>query len=193
MIVLLEEIREEGLALERVLAPDFLAEVLTGEGPETGFKPAGPGTLKARLDRVGERVLLRADARVKVAAECRRCLAPVTLDVPTHFELNLVAVPPEAKGEGDEEGEAKEHKDQEGRAASFDLQGDDEAFDGREIDLGGIVREQILLALPMDVLCKDECKGLCTVCGQDLNVKECGCQRKVMDPRWAALKDIKLA
>ena len=69
---------------------------------------------------------------------------------------------------------------------------DEEQFDGRQIDLGAIAREQILLAMPMDVVCKEDCRGLCSVCGQDLNAKECGCQRKVTDPRWAALQDIKL-
>ena len=49
-----------------------------------------------------------------------------------------------------------------------------------------------VLALPVSVICQDDCKGLCTVCGQDLNEKECGCQRKVVDIRLAKLKDIKL-
>jgi uncharacterized protein len=49
-----------------------------------------------------------------------------------------------------------------------------------------------LLALPVSVVCRDECKGLCPVCGQDLNEAECSCERKVVDPRLAVLKSIKL-
>ena len=60
------------------------------------------------------------------------------------------------------------------------------------IDLDPIVREQVLLALPVSVLCQEDCRGLCTVCGQDLNEKDCGCERKVVDVRLAKLKDIKL-
>ena len=52
--------------------------------------------------------------------------------------------------------------------------------------------EQILLALPAYPVCGEGCKGLCPVCGANLNERECGCDRKVPDPRWAGLKDIKL-
>ena len=69
---------------------------------------------------------------------------------------------------------------------------DAEPFDGKTIDLDPIIREQVLLALPVSVLCREDCKGLCTVCGEDLNEKDCGCERKVVDVRLAKLKDIKL-
>ena len=49
-----------------------------------------------------------------------------------------------------------------------------------------------MLALPMQVVCSEKCKGLCPVCGQDLNKAECGCERKVVDPRLVTLKDIKI-
>src|SRR5690606_41706177 len=65
-------------------------------------------------------------------------------------------------------------------------------YDGTEVDLAPAVREQILLTLPMSALCKDDCRGLCQVCGQDLNERECGCDRRVTDPRWAALRSVKL-
>ena len=51
----------------------------------------------------------------------------------------------------------------------------------------------MLLALPDYVLCDPACKGLCPVCGADLNDGECGCERTVPDPRLAALKDLKLS
>ena len=188
MIVLLEEIREKGLSVDRPLTEEFISGVLSPEGKPTGFGPKGEARLQARFDRVGDKLLLKGDTRVRVVGPCRRCLADVTADVPVHFELNLVA---RADGAEDEH-EQGEHEGHEGENTFEDTTADEESFDGRQIDLGAIVREQILLAIPLDCLCKEECKGLCTVCGQDLNVKECGCQRKVADPRWAALKDIKL-
>ena len=54
------------------------------------------------------------------------------------------------------------------------------------------VREQILLYIPSSPLCREDCPGLCPSCGKDLNEGECGCDRAVMDPRWAALKGIQL-
>ena len=64
-------------------------------------------------------------------------------------------------------------------------------FEGDEIDLGELFREQILLAIPMTPLCREECKGLCPVCGADLNAGECSCERGEIDPRWSALADLK--
>jgi uncharacterized protein len=187
MKILFEEIPDDGLSLERELGLEYLGQVLGGEGPEIGFSPAAPARLAARFDKVGDKLLLKGRAQVGVKGSCKRCLAEVVLEVPVQFQLNLV---PRASPQGPDEGEDRRERREEG---SLELDSaDEEPFDGREIDLGGIVREQILLALPMDGLCSETCKGLCPVCGQDLNVKECGCQRTVADPRWAALKNIKL-
>lgn len=190
MIVLLEEIREGGLEVNRALTGEWLEGVLNPQGEATGFRAQGPAQLTAVFERVGDKLLLEGDTRVDVVGPCRRCLADVAAKVPVHFELNLVARA--KKDEGGDEATEVEHEGHEGDDILEGETADEESFDGRQIDLGAIAREQILLALPMDLLCKEDCKGLCTVCGQDLNVKECGCQRKVADPRWAALKDIKL-
>ena len=58
----------------------------------------------------------------------------------------------------------------------------------REIDLKHGVRDSLLLATPMKVVCSAECKGLCPTCGVNLNEETCQCVRKRMDPRWQALK-----
>jgi uncharacterized protein len=76
---------------------------------------------------------------------------------------------------------------------SFDLEAaDEDTYAGKDIDLDPIFREQILLALPSYPVCREECRGLCTVCGTNLNEKECGCVRHVPDPRWAGLAKVKL-
>ena len=54
------------------------------------------------------------------------------------------------------------------------------------------MREQVLLALPMHAACGEDCKGLCGTCGQNLNEGQCGCATSQVDPRLAALKNIKL-
>ncbi len=56
------------------------------------------------------------------------------------------------------------------------------------IDLGELVREALILNLPMSHLCRDDCQGLCTKCGKDLNDGDCGCVRKEKDPRWSVLE-----
>lgn len=88
----------------------------------------------------------------------------------------------------------KEDDGQSPTASSFELDEiDAEPFNGKTIDLDPVVREQVLLALPVSVLCRDDCKGLCSICGQDLNEKDCGHGKvKEVDVRLAKLKDIKL-
>jgi uncharacterized protein len=68
---------------------------------------------------------------------------------------------------------------------------DEERYHGKVIDLAPILREQILLSLPAYPVCRESCKGLCPVCGQNLNERECGCDRRVPDPRWAGLEKLK--
>ena len=63
-------------------------------------------------------------------------------------------------------------------------------MEGYELNVVNLVNNEILMSWPMKVLCKPQCKGICTVCGKDLNTGECGCDTFVPDPRWAALKDI---
>ncbi len=57
-----------------------------------------------------------------------------------------------------------------------------------QVDIEPVIIETILLSLPITTLCSQECKGLCSICGQDLNLAECHCQEKEIDPRWEALK-----
>ena len=61
-----------------------------------------------------------------------------------------------------------------------------------EIDLTEAVQEQILLSLPLRPLCREDCKGLCPGCGEDLNKGACGCSGKAVDPRLAVLGNLKL-
>ncbi len=65
-------------------------------------------------------------------------------------------------------------------------------FDGKAIDVDEIVKEQILLAVPTRMLCREDCKGICPECGIDRNTGECSCVAEDIDPRWAALEELKI-
>ena len=69
-----------------------------------------------------------------------------------------------------------------------------ETADGRgfEINLGALLLQELILALPIKVLCKPGCKGICPGCGTNLNLESCGCGVDRMDPRMAALRDVKI-
>lgn len=190
LVVKIEEIPEGGLAIDRAL-PKELLEAVFAEQRE-GFVLQGASPLSAKLSRVSGGVLLRGGFTVQAQAPCKRCLVDVAVPLPVDFTLNLV---PEGRSRRDKADELEGDDDQGAeQAGSFSLDAVDlELFDGERIELDPIVREQVLLALPVSVVCGEDCKGLCTVCGQNLNEKECGCERKVPDPRLAALKNIKLS
>ena len=63
-------------------------------------------------------------------------------------------------------------------------------FDGEVIDVDALVAEELLLAVPDHLVCRDDCKGICPVCGADRNVADCGCDTAEVDPRWAGLKEL---
>ena len=64
--------------------------------------------------------------------------------------------------------------------------------DTLEIDLLPYIREDLLIAIPMKKLCKENCKGLCPNCGVDLNLEDCNCVIEHTDPRWDKLKTLKV-
>ncbi len=194
MVVKIEQIPEAGLHLTEPVGLELLGEALSGgvSGQDTGFRPTRASTLKAFLRKVSGGVLLEGKLAAHVTCPCKRCLTTVNLDVPVAFTLNLI---PEslarAEGFGDEE--VAEDKGQGESGGSFDIEDvDEEVFDGKTINLDPIVREQVLLALPMSAVCREDCQGLCAQCGQNLNEKKCGCEQKVIDPRLAPLMNIKL-
>ncbi|HYU46996.1 MAG TPA: DUF177 domain-containing protein, partial [Terriglobales bacterium] len=62
---------------------------------------------------------------------------------------------------------------------------------GESLLLEDALREQVLLALPLKMVCREDCKGLCPHCGKNLNESQCSCAERLDDPRWAALKEIR--
>jgi uncharacterized protein len=202
MLVKIEEIQEPGLELKESIKPEVLNEALADAG---GFALVSSRPLQASFKKLSGQVHLKGTFGATVKAPCRRCLKDVTFDLPVEFALRMV---PQKKKREDDEDEAlaaatgpgkkrKQKKDDDGQsplAASFELDEiDAEPFDGKTIDLDPVIREQVLLALPVTVLCREDCRGLCATCGQDLNETDCGhSEKKEVDVRLAKLKDIKL-
>ncbi|HUL59702.1 MAG TPA: DUF177 domain-containing protein [Anaeromyxobacteraceae bacterium] len=186
MRVNIDEIKEGGLRRSWDVTRETLDEMVAGD--KAGFRARAPARVDATFSRVERRVLLEVHSRAALTVACGRCLAGTDVDVPVDFELTLV--PSDEYQEAPRDEEERPH----GRAGGSFRAGDteEETFSGKVIDLAPILREQVLLALPGYPVCREGCKGLCPVCGANLNDRECGCDRHVADPRWAALKDIKL-
>jgi uncharacterized protein len=198
MLVKIEEIQEGGLELNAPVSRVVFDEAFAGA---EGFAWVANSTLAVSFKRVSGQVHVRGSMTAEVTGPCKRCVRPVALTVPVQFSLRMVRELSPPDQEDDEaadrskKGKAKrEREEEEAALASFDLDEiDAEPFDGKTIDLDPIVREQVLLALPVSVLCRDACQGLCAQCGHDLNESDCGHGRvKEVDPRLAKLAQIKL-
>ena len=186
MRVNIDEIKESGLRRSWDVTREHLDEMVAGD--PAGYRARGPAHVEATLERLERRVCVDAQAKAELTVACGRCLVPVALDVPVEFELTLVPAEPHAETSREERDANKGPV-----AGSFEPNdAEEDTYTGKVIDLDPLVREQIVLALPAYPVCKDACKGLCPVCGANLNDRECGCDRHVPDPRWAGLKNVKL-
>lgn len=128
----------------------------------------------ARLMHTNAGILARGRFAATVTAACARCLEPVA--VPLTFDLEEVYVPTIDILTGKSVVPTEE----------------DQALwiDERHIlDLAEVLRQDVLITMPLQVLCQDGCRGLCPSCGQNLNQGSCACQAEI-DPRWAALADL---
>lgn len=156
----------------RPLAADIDGPQIDLEGEGTVI---GVAHLEGEAFREGLKTHLRATVKAEVEIVCSRCTEPVTRLVDTPFEDVFVDA-------------AYEPREKDLEVAGSEL--DEELVESNEIDLADVVREQILLDLPEQVLCKEDCKGLCPHCGANRNLIDCDCGEKDIDPRWAALKDL---
>jgi uncharacterized protein len=187
MRVNIDEIKEAGLDRSWDVPREALDAILAGD--RAGWRALTDAHVEARLEKLDRRIFLKASATADLAGECSRCLAPVSTRLPVRFALTLVP----ADEYAEQESVASEDKAHHPVAGSFDLQhAEEEAYQGKVVDLDPILREQVLLELPEYPVCQEGCKGLCTICGKSLNDGECGCDRKVPDPRWAGLAKVKL-
>jgi uncharacterized protein len=183
----IDEIKEAGLERAWEMTREQVDEMVRDD--HAGYRAGGPAHVTARLERLGRRVHLRARAGADLTCPCRRCLAAVTVKVPVDFDLTLV---PAQEAKAEERGEREDRGEGHSGGSFAPKDVEEETYEGKVIDLDPIVREQVLLALPGYPVCQEGCKGLCPVCGANLNERDCGCDRRVPDPRWAGLEKLKI-
>lgn len=123
-----------------------------------------PVDVAMHLESMSNGVSVSGTAAVTWAGECRRCLAPIRerLTIEVHELYQQVAEDPDAY-----------------------------AIENDQINLLPMVRENLLLGIPLGPLCREDCPGFCPQCGADLSETQCGCDTTVADPRWAALEALK--
>ncbi len=138
----------------------------------------GPLDVSLSISRAGVRYLLDGRLRGRLCLRCDRCLGPYLHDLRSDFRLFFAQGP--ASSSGPSEVELMEQ----------DLSTD--FVTEERVDLDEIIREQIYLSLPMKSLCREDCLGLCPLCGIDLNNEKCRCRPEKGSPYFSKLKDLKL-
>ena len=121
-------------------------------------------------------IRLRGRLEAGLELQCARCLEPVPQDITREFELLYRPLGADA---GRDEISVTVAEAEIGY------------YQGEGLLLEDVLREQVLLALPLKITCREDCKGLCPHCGKNLNQEQCSCAVAVEDPRWAALKDVR--
>lgn len=116
------------------------------------------------------KVMVTGALEIELKIPCDRCLTPVPTKIEVCFEREVYA--PER---------IEDDQDQQ----------DDQAFmDGYQMELDVLLEEEIMMNWPLKTLCKEDCKGLCKVCGKNRNEEECDCDDFVPDPRMAVIADL---
>lgn len=137
---------------------------------------SGPVQVKGNIRREAAGTSVSGTIEADASIACTRCAAAVE---------HKFSIPFDVRYTGDDE---------------VDVQAESSEVDAAELDaavipesgltLEELVREQILLSLPMQFFCRPDCKGVCTICGGNRNLIDCKCIDNEIDPRWAALKKL---
>ncbi|MEM7008183.1 MAG: DUF177 domain-containing protein [Thermodesulfobacteriota bacterium] len=164
------DITESGVHIEAVEEPEWLTNLpeLWSEGDE--IQLISKIGIDLKVNRVLKEITVIGNISLSIQSPCSRCVEPVKIEL--NPNVSLVLSPADKIHEEDD----LEH----------------ETYQGDEIDLSNYLREQVAIALPVKVVCSEECKGLCGKCGINLNSEVCNCEQQEIDPRFAILKDLKI-
>ncbi len=138
---------------------------------------SGDTLFKGKVSNSDLRTIVDGQIETEVELNCNRCLRGIPEKLKFSFKNAYILAEDYTK----EEEYELEKKDLE-----------ISIFEGQEIDLREVASEKIALALPAQIVCETLCRGLCEKCGGNLNLIDCKCKEEAVDPRWAALKDLKI-
>jgi len=172
MFLSIREMELRKVRFDETFAPgqiDFSLEFLE---QETGLRVTGAAEL---LPHTGGEIRIQGNYSVEMGSVCDRCLGPARFPIDAGFDLFYRPVSFIAREEEVEidEGEAE---------IGF--------YQNGGIELEDVIREQVLLALPMQRVCSQTCKGICPGCGKNRNENACACAPGGGDARWSALRDL---
>lgn len=132
------------------------------------------GTVELVANTLGE-IRVTGHLKVRMEAECDRCLESAYFPLDEPFDVYY-----------------RPSDSTENRAETAIDEGESEVgfYEGGGLELNDVLREEILLLLPMQRICSESCKGICPVCGRNRNQAECHCHVQPADDRWSALRNL---
>jgi uncharacterized protein len=172
MLLKISDLEQGKVRFSEALAPgviDFFEPQLRQEGP---LEASGA----AELSEATREICVGGHLKTQMKIACDRCLESAVL--PVEADFSLVYRPASASPE---HSEVVLH----GTEVEIDF------YEGEGLELDDVLREQVLLLLPMQRVCREDCKGICPVCGQNRNLVECLCHQEPADDRWSGLRDLK--
>jgi len=128
----------------------------------------------AELTAATMEIRVKGHLRVSMEAECDRCLEVASFPIDTDFDL---VYRPTSRTSAEEVIVAEDEIE-----VGF--------YRGAGLELADVLREQVLLSLPMQRICREDCKGICPLCGQNRNVVACNCHPALIDDRWSGLRNL---
>jgi uncharacterized protein len=126
--------------------------------------------LQLHIEKASDEIIVTIDWQTVITLFCDRCAEPLQTSLSDTLAI-VFTLNPQERGEEDE-----------------DVLLISEST--REVDLADHLRQSVILALPVKQLCSEECKGLCSHCGANLNTETCNCPPEPIDPRWEKLEQL---
>ncbi len=130
----------------------------------------------AEMSQATQEIRVNGHVKTRIDMACDRCLEPATFPIDADF--SLLYRPASTLGGHHEEVLLNKEESEVG------------FYEGEGLELRDVLREEILLLLPMQRVCSEDCQGICPVCGQNRNQVACECHQEPADDRWAGLKNL---
>jgi DUF177 domain-containing protein len=170
VLISLRELELHRISVSKVYPPDTL------DYHVAGFRQVGLLRVDLVAELVEKEISIRGHLAARLESSCDRCVGRVELPVESDFDLLYRPMAEIA------------------RAEEVEVPGDELKvgfYSGEGIALADVVAEQVLLSVPMKVVCRPECLGLCPVCGANRNIEPCDCSSEREDSPFTFLKKIK--
>jgi len=172
MLLKISDLEQGKVRFEETFAPGVIEFFDTQLRQQDPLETSGT----AELSEATREIQIEGHLKTRMEIACDRCLEPASLPVDNDFSL---LYRPESL--------RPEH----GEVALHGPEVEVGFYEGEGVELADVLREQVLLLMPMQRVCSEDCQGICPVCGQNRNQVKCGCHQEPEDDRWSGLRDLK--